>query len=486
MNPNPAMNPEAGAADGSAGQLDRFWRGRIRQTRRRLAAGWWFSSFATWLLPAALAAGGGLWLARWWGLGPGPGAVAAVIVAMLALPAVIATATTLRRRIDDETALVRLETRAGTRGALAGAFAGVTSWPPLPSAVDDGLHWRWNKLATPALTALALLAAGCLLPLPNMSPAGAAADPTPPLTWEQMEHALDLLEEHGVSTEEALENWREQLQSLSSRDSNEWFAHHTLEASDHLQASLEQAVMELQQHMTEAAASMNALQRLGESMSEQARDALAAELAKALEAMESGALPLDPELLAAMAEHGQQLLDQLQTMNLTPEQWQEMQQRMAECMAAMQCAMEGGECNAAAVAAMMEALANAGVAPGPSDGDGEMARGDGAIDGTGGPMDTGPADTPLSLREQPVHLRGSQAQPLTTNDPDRFIPGDAMGEGLAEHEIDTSPAVPQAGGEAAGGQGGGRMEVERLLPAEQEVVRRFFDGGSGAPAPPAP
>ena len=480
MNPNPAANPESMGRSNAADHAERFWRGRIRRTRRRLAAGWWSSVFVIWLIPAAVLAGTGLWLLRWWGQTPAPGLVLAAIAVVLLVPALVATVLTLRRRVDDQTALVRLETRVGTRGRLAGAFAGVTAWPPLPAAVDDGLYWRWSRLATPVLAALGLLAAGWWLPLPGLSPAGAAADPTPPLTWEQMEHALDLLEEHGVSSDEALENWREQLESLTSRDAGEWFAHSTLEASDHLQASLEQAVRELQQHMTEAAASMNALQQLGENLSEQARDALAAELGKALEAMESGALPLDPELLAALAEHAQQLLDQLQSIELTPEQWQELQQRMAECMAAMQCATEGGECNAAAVAAMMEALANAGIAPAPGEEGMDQAQAWSEVHpGTGGPMDTGPGHTPLTLREQPTHLRGSQPQPLAPGDPDRFIPGDAIGEGLAEHDIDTSPATPQAGGQAAGGQGGGRMEVERLLPAEQEVVRRFFDGNAG-------
>jgi hypothetical protein len=81
----------------------------------------------------------------------------------------------------------------------------------------------------------------------------------------------------------------------------------------------------------------------------------------------------------------------------------------------------------------------------------------------------------LTLRDHPTHLSGSENMPMTANDPDRFIPGEAVGEGLAEHELDEGPVRIQTGGAAAAGQGGARVSLEQLLPREQEAVRRFFD-----------
>lgn len=455
---------------------ERFWRGEIRRTRRRLRLGWWSSAFLRCLWPLAA-----LSMLVLLGVRCFQGAVEPILPAALAgavvlVSAVAAAVWSRRRLVTEEQAVVRLESQIGTRGVLTAAFAGMSHWPPLPVAVDDGLNWRWSRVAAPVLAALILMGAGAWMPLPGSLGSQTQEEPLPPLVWEQMEHALEQLEQENLIAEDAMEEWRERLQTLTGRDPGEWFAHNTLEASDHLQESLEKAMQDLQQQMMEAAAAVGALERMGEELSEEARTALSEQLDKALQAMENGALPLNPDTLQALADQARELAQ----MNLTPEQMEAMKERLAECMQCLNAAMGEGGANQQAVEQMMEMLAQAGQAAeregGMGEGQGQPGQADhGSRDGRGGPMDTGPGDTPLTLQDQPTHLSGGRDEALAPVDPDRFIPGEAVGEGLAEHESGEGPAPVQAGGAAVAGQGGARVSQERLLPQEQEAVRRFFD-----------
>ena len=86
----------------------------------------------------------------------------------------------------------------------------------------------------------------------------------------------------------------------------------------------------------------------------------------------------------------------------------------------------------------------------------------------------GPGAAPLFLGDTESKLGTNNQEAVTNDDLTRAAPADVIGLGEQEHELDTAPVGPRAGGAADTGQGGERVWKDDLTPAERAVLKRYF------------
>ena len=93
--------------------------------------------------------------------------------------------------------------------------------------------------------------------------------------------------------------------------------------------------------------------------------------------------------------------------------------------------------------------------------------------GRGG-ITRGPGEAPISLGE-PQHLGTQNFEAVQNPDLSRAAPGDLISLSQSKHDIDKSKIGPQqAGAIKSTGRGGDTIWKESLLPAEKELLKRYF------------
>ena len=82
----------------------------------------------------------------------------------------------------------------------------------------------------------------------------------------------------------------------------------------------------------------------------------------------------------------------------------------------------------------------------------------------------------LTFNEKPAELASTSKEAVSNSDLEHALPGDLMGVGKGEHNVDPSKyAGPIAGGTAASnGEGGEAVWRNDLTPKEREVLKNFF------------
>jgi hypothetical protein len=115
----------------------------------------------------------------------------------------------------------------------------------------------------------------------------------------------------------------------------------------------------------------------------------------------------------------------------------------------------------------------------------KMGKGDGLMavegkeglgfSGAGAPK-RGPGEAPLNLSVLPTELGTTKTEALPDAGMNRALPGDVVGEGQAEHEVDktafTGPT--DAGSANLAGNGGEAVWRDELTPAEREILKGYF------------
>jgi len=440
--------------DNPADAREAYWRRRARLTALRINLAWWLETLAVPVVILSIIASLAILLIRNHGGGQAPAAMAIPAAALLAIGCGFAA----RRKFESaDTALVRIEAALGLHNALSTAKAGVAPWPePAPAANRDvGLRWHWRRLALPPALAVATLVAALWMPLAGVV-APARPDPMQPLAWTQLDAELDALMESAVVEESYIEQTRERLAQLRARESDQWYSHHTMEATD----SLAQA------HRNESRAlqdSLDRAQRALDAMRDANPDARAEQFAEYQRALE--------DMRNAEMKPNEALRDQLQQLDpenlnqLTREQLEELQDALRNAAQALRDAQ--GECDG-------EGDGEGGRMPG-GDG-GEPGGEDGDEPGRGGVNEGGGHD-PNVLGDRPEEdIDGGDFTPLAARDLSRSGLGDLLEIQSGAHDTDNEPRAPVAGGATdATGRGGDRVWRDSLDPAEQRTLRRFFE-----------
>ena len=98
----------------------------------------------------------------------------------------------------------------------------------------------------------------------------------------------------------------------------------------------------------------------------------------------------------------------------------------------------------------------------------------GQMPGRGG-VQRGPGPAPLFLGDEETNLGTNNIEGVENQDFSKAAPGQVLGIGQAEHEIDETKTGPQqAGSVGSTGQGGDTIWRESLMPSEKAVLKRYF------------
>lgn len=364
------------------------------------------------------------------------------------------------RFIDRGAALVRLDDVFQMHNRLTSAAAGIGSWPEkIPDVQSRSLRWSIPVTWVPILSGAALLALAWWFPIAERHP-GTTVTPVEPGAWEQMEDWLATLEDEQLIDEESIEEYEEKIEELRAQPEEEWFSHSSLEATDTLQDSLGREIRDLASEMSSLERSLDALQKYNSEMSEGAKQQLMKEFEEALEALQNGGMQANEALLSQLGEIDPSQLGQESLSGMTAEQLQQLQEQL----------QQGGS-----ALGSMEGLPS--MSEDPSLQQGQLGQGTmpGLGEGPGmGGVDRGRADAPLFFGDED-DLRTDNLQGVNNKDLSRATPGEVLGIGESERDIDETKVGPVSGGEVSStGRGGEAVSRDFLMPDEQAVLKRYF------------
>lgn len=243
---------------------------------------------------------------------------------------------------------------------------------------------------------------------------------------------------------------REKIEQLREQPKDEWFSHSSMEASDSLRDALSKQIEQLGANLANSERDLNAFQNFSSQMTDATKDQLLKEYNEAMKNLGLGQLPLDSKMLEAL--RGLDLSQLKGLSQLSKEQMDQLRRQLKK--GALACKNAGfGKLPALANEDMIIYLMQ-------QNGRGGITR--------------GPDEAPITLGH-PNDLRTNNLEAVINTDLSRAAPGDVIGIGQAEHEIDKNKRGPQqAGAVKSTGQGGDTIWKESLLPAEKELLKRYF------------
>lgn len=443
-------------------EISTTWRTIARRTQAKINVAWWLDRFTPLLVGISVIMAGIVLYLRSNENSPSTAILFSSFSIALIILAIIAWLTTRQHYVRQQDAFVRLEDQLHLHNALTTADHGIGAWPPAPSAqtINSGLDWHWPRILTPFAVSFAVVVAAFLIPV-TIIQGSSSAPPSQPLAWEQMEDWLQTLEETELIEEQALNEVEEKIEELRGQPKNDWFSHSSMEASDSLRDSLSKQIEQLGSDLTHAERDLNAFQNFSQQMSDGTKKQLLQEYSQAIKNLQTGSLPLNSKMMQALQ-------------NIDPSQLKDLNQLSKEQMDKLRKQLKKGA----------QASKKAGQGKGkhlPELKEGDLIaylmqqNGNGSRTGPGrGGISRGPGEAPISLGD-PQHLGTQNFEAVQNPDLSRAAPGDLVGEGQSKHDIDKSKTGPQqAGAVKSTGQGGDTIWKESLLPAEKELLKRYF------------
>ncbi len=438
------------------------WKRLARSVARKVNAGWVIDRLNPWLIGLSLIASvlvicirsfvpelvDGSWLLI--------GFPTLILVA-----AAISWSRAHRNFIGEKEGLVRLEDRMRLKNVLTAADNGVGKWPSekmqFVGGDRSGLHWDWIWTAAPMVIGLLMLAGAVLTPFPNLRAAVAALPPNEPGPWEQMDGWLNTLEEEELITEPVIEEYLEKVSQLRDQPEEEWFSHSSMEATDNLKESLQRDLKNLASDMGTLERDLSVLEKFSAEMSPEAKEMLMKEYEEAIGSLTSGNMPLSEALKKQLEGIDPSELAGMQMSDLSKEQLESLKTAMS---------------NGAKAIGGMEGLEE-------GEGEGEsledlLARLSEEEKGGRGRISVGLGEAPLFFGEE-SDLNTKRIDGVSNTDFSRVTPGDVLGTGETEHEVDkTAGSVIQSGGVTSAGKGGETVWKESLMPVEKAVLKKYF------------
>lgn len=459
-------NTEQSSIDAAA-----FWYRRAAHVQRKVNCGWWLQYFCPVLFGLSLVWAGAIMTERYLYAHSGYGWTSYGITIGIAM--LICRWWAKPRFYSRRDGLVHLEAALRLHNRLSAAHAGVGPWPPA-QAVHDGLRWRSNPLVWPL--ALAGLMLNIAAWLPMQPPSAPLLTPThSPVAWERMETALDALEQSELLQDKAVEAFRTPLTQLQQQPSEQWYTHHTLEASDALRAQLEHTLEQLEhdlQHMTSALDTLNqpsephskTLRELREPFN-QTRDQLA-----------FGRMPLSEQVLDTL-----DMIDRDSLQGLSQSELSDLKAQLRQGSASIRDARRRSRHGRHAL--FVEDRGSALSEPCLS-GDSDCVRQrqlsqqgmtSGGEAGQGG-ITRGPGSAPLTLDPRPKQSSAGRIEVIRGADTPDENDDYTRKFSRSAPEVDRSQAHALSLGGAAPDEGGRDTAVwqQTFTPEERDVLQRFF------------
>ncbi|MDB6120550.1 MAG: hypothetical protein JWO08_4331 [Verrucomicrobiaceae bacterium] len=437
--------------------IQRRWDSLTDRLAFRVNLGWWLAQWLPMVMAASLAGAVLLLVVRSLGLPHLDWSWMAIGVALV-IAMGVARVLAGRRFETRQASRVRLEDALGLHARLTAATQGIGPWPSLPSEpVVLPVNWRWRRPLGTLAFAAAVLALGGWMPVPGRARTKAHIIEKPTAV-KQVEAWVDQLRKDEAVKPEVLNEVEKKIEELLKRPSDEWYEHASLEAAENLRDQTGKELQELGSNMEQAQGTLGTLAQMGNQLSEQAKRGLTSQLGQNLQGLRSGAMQAGDDLMKQL-----QGLDPKAMSGMSKEQMDKLQQRLKQ--------------NAEA---LREALANAPQysfkeypCKKPGRGEGEGDDGDGP--GKNG-VSRGRGDADLSLKKNETNLNSTRTEGMNPNlDPERVAPGDLLGTSDGRHAVDKNAVLGNAGGKIdSAGEGGSAVWKESLVPAEREVLRRYF------------
>jgi len=450
----------------------KIWRGLARRTCLKFNLGWWLDRLTPILIGTGLVAAVTLMVLRSMQFALDPAWVAAIAAGAVAVICAIAWAIARRRFIGEREALVQLESHLHLKNALTTADHGIADWPSPPqndqqAEVTTGLRWRWSMVLMPFGATALMVAAGLLVPVTSIAKKE-ELPPSEPLAREQVDKWLDKLEETEVIAQEAIEEYRDSLEELRQQDPGEWFSHASMEAGDSLRDALGRETQQMEADLSKIERNLNALQNFSQQIDEKTRSQLIEEYQNAVQGLELGKLPLNKEMLDALQSIDPSKLGDALS-NLSEEQMQQLREQLKKGAQACKECQGGGS----GLSEMSDSEMLLGILRSEQEKKKGQGGGQGEGPGTGG-ISRGRGDAPMAFGDE-KELNSGQLEAVTNMDLSRAAPGDVIGSGETEHEIDETKSGPvEAGAVSNRGQGGDAVWRESLLPEEKAVLKKYF------------
>ncbi len=430
------------------------WDHAMARLAFRVNLGWWLQRWLPLAMALGLASAAGLLALRMLGLPylqPAWIVIASLMIAAGALAWVRAHGS-FETKTD---ARIRLEDALNLKARLSAAAGGVAPWPDPPlTAVPMPVSWRWQRPLAGLACCAALLVLAVLLPVPSRAGSQARIIEKPGAVRE-LESWLEALRKDNAVKPENVEEVREKIEDLLKRPSDQWYEHASLEAADHLRDETGRQLQELGASLEQARGSLSTLQQMGGTLSQESRQGLQNQLQQNLQGLRSGAMQAGDDLMKQL-----QGLDPQSMQGMSKEDLDKLQERLKQ--------------NADA---LHEALANAPQfsfkeTPVSKDGKNHGSR---DVDDDADPA-RGRGDADLTLKRDETNLHTKDTEPMKPAiDLERVAPGDLLGTNDAAPKVGQNAALGANGGRIGStGEGGAAIFKESLLPAEREVLRRYF------------
>jgi hypothetical protein len=444
-----------------------YWQAATRSLARRVNFGWWLESWIGWLLGSALVGAVAILFVRWmpvveirW--------VWYAIGAALVIAGALAWWLGRSRYETPQAARIRLEDALGLKTRLSAAEAGVGDWPTPPEEIKWPLQWRWQRPVTVLSVSgmVLLLAAWVPVAQREVEKKRIVQEPT---EVKEVKQWMENLQKEEAVEEESVEEVEKKIAELLQRPAENWYEHGSLEAAGNLRDQTAEMLRELSQNLADAERAASALQAAGDALPQEARESLANELGSAAQAMRTGGM-----------KPNEQLLQQLQQMgggkglgNLSKEQMQNLAKQLQKNAQALQDALKNSP---ELKLAECQGSGGRGKNGKGKNGNGMDGDGDGDEPGRGG-INRGPGTAPLTLSAEETNLNTTKAESVNSQiDVNRIAPGDLLKVSDGKHEVDKNAYKgPQAGGAISNtGDGGAAVWQNSLLPSEREALKRYF------------
>lgn len=435
----------------------KWWLSQAKLTSRRINLAWWLESLAAPLIFSGLIGAVALLVIRNRAIELPSSLLAMIIGGSVIVVAAICWFIASRRFEKPESSLVRLEATMELKNALSAASAGVAPWPTPSPQVDPGVRWHWPRLVVPPLAALALLAAGLLIPVSSAK--APATPPEQPQAWKQLDSSLEHLSKEELVDEKYLEEARRKLDELKAQKEEQWFSHSSLEATDSLKKEHRSEMDRVEQELERAQKALESLEKnAGTNQAEKERQLN--EFQQALQGLQNGAMKPNPQLLEQLKQLDPQKLGQL-----SKEQMQQLRENLkknAEGLKQGQGEGQGDDWTDELLADESGEGKGQGNKPGEGPGKGGVNR--------------GPGHDPGVLGDEKDALETGDLTSVESRDLSNALPGDLLQLQDGEHEVDQSGSrITQGGNTDATGAGGDRVWRDSLDPGEQRTLKKFFE-----------
>ncbi len=444
----------------SSDTQSRFWQSASSALARRINLGWWLEHWTVWLMAAAVAGPVALLLVRWMRPGQLHGVWIGLAI-ILVLGGLIAWLVERRRFESSEAARVRLEDALGLKARLSAAAAGVGDWPPPSGKIDWPVRWRWQRPVAVALFAAAMLLLAAWVPVSERAAAKQRLIEKPSAVKDVEQWVRELRKEEAVE-EKSADEVDKKIADLLKRPAENWYEHGSLEAAGNLKEQTAAAMRELAENLADAQRAASALQAMGDSAPQSVKDSLAAGLEQAASNLAAGGM-----------KPNEQLLQQLQSMkpsdlkNLSKEQMRKLAEQLKKNSETL------GKCLGKCEGFDSSGIPTYNLADGKEgksgpDGDGDPGRGG---------INRGRGDAEMFFKKDETNLATKRTESVPAElDPERAAPADVLAVTDGKHDVDKNAwqGTKQGGAIQNAGDGGSAVWQNSLMPAEREVLKRYF------------